>query len=75
MDERWRIRTNKEIQDILYWKDSVKFTKSLQLRWYGHVEIMPKQIATATMGEKEKKVEEGKKEDHLKGGRTRSKRI
>jgi len=50
MDECWRIRTNNEIKDILHWKDSVKFTKSLQLRWYGHVEIMPKQIATATMG-------------------------
>jgi hypothetical protein len=45
---------NKEIQDIIQGVDIVKFTKSLRLRWYGHVERMPnhrmpKQIATITM--------------------------
>ena len=46
--------TNKETEDTLQGKDTVKFTKSLSLRLYSHVErmqnqIMPKQIATATM--------------------------
>jgi len=44
--EGWRIRINK---DILQGEVIVRFTKSLLLRWYGHVEWMPKQIAIATM--------------------------
>jgi hypothetical protein len=63
----WRIRTNKEIKDILQGNDIIKFIKFLQLRWYGYVERMqnqrmPKQIATATT------------EDHEKDGETRLKR-
>jgi hypothetical protein len=38
-----------EIKDILQGEVIVRFTKSILLRWYGHVERMPKQIATATM--------------------------
>ena len=57
-----RIRTNKEIHDILQWADMVKFTKSVRLKWYGQTESTnnkrrPKQTATARM-------EETKKEDH-----------
>jgi hypothetical protein len=36
--ESWRIRTNKEIEDILEGADIVKFIKSLRLIWYGHIE-------------------------------------
>jgi hypothetical protein len=43
-----------ETEDTQQGKDTVKFTKSLWLRLYSHVErmqdqITPKQIATATM--------------------------
>ena len=49
-----KIRTNKEIRDILQGEVIVKFTNSPRLRWCGRVErmqnqIMRKQIATATM--------------------------
>jgi hypothetical protein len=36
--ENWRIRTNKEIEDILEEADNVKFIESLRLRWCGHIE-------------------------------------
>jgi hypothetical protein len=54
-------------------EDIVKFIKSLRLIWYGHVEIMykqimPKQMATSTMeGQR-------KEEDHVKDGETKLKR-
>jgi hypothetical protein len=38
--ENWRIRTNKEIEDILEGADIVKFIKSLRLRRCGHIERM-----------------------------------
>jgi hypothetical protein len=41
-EEGWRIRTNKQIKDILQGEVIIGFTKSLLLRWYGHVERMPK---------------------------------
>jgi hypothetical protein len=52
--ESWRIRTNKEIEDILEGADIVKFIKSLRLRWCGHIERMnnermPKKIMTTNM--------------------------
>jgi hypothetical protein len=52
--ERWRIRTNKEIEDILEGADIVKFIKFLRLRWCGHIERMnnermPKTIKTTKM--------------------------
>jgi hypothetical protein len=36
--ESWRIRTNKEKEDILEGADIVKFIKSLILRRCGHIE-------------------------------------
>ena len=58
-----RIRTNKEIHDILKWADKVKFTKSVRLKWYGETESTnnkrrPKQIANARMEEIKKKIRE-----------------
>jgi hypothetical protein len=38
--ESWRIRTNKEIEDILEGADIVKFIKSLLLRWCERIERM-----------------------------------
>jgi hypothetical protein len=35
--ESCRIRTNKEIEDILERADIVKFIKSLRLRWCGNI--------------------------------------
>jgi hypothetical protein len=39
-DERWRIRSNRELEDILRGEDIVKFVKSQRLAWLGHVERM-----------------------------------
>jgi hypothetical protein len=52
--ESWRIRTNKEIEDILEGANIVKFIKSLRLRWCGHIERMnnermPEKIMTTKM--------------------------
>jgi hypothetical protein len=38
--DSWRIRTNKEIKDILQGADIVKFIKSSRIKWYGHVKRM-----------------------------------
>jgi hypothetical protein len=38
--ESWRIRTNKEIEDMLEGADIVNFIKSHRLRWCGHIERM-----------------------------------
>jgi hypothetical protein len=55
-EESWRLRTNKEVQDILQGADIVKFKKLPTLRSYGYIEMtnkerMPKQIVTARMAE------------------------
>jgi hypothetical protein len=42
--ESWRIRTDKEIEDILEGADIVKFIKYLRLRWCGHIERMNNKI-------------------------------
>jgi hypothetical protein len=47
-------KNKQEIMDVLQGEDTVKSIKFLQLRWYGHVEVMqnqsmPKQIAVAAM--------------------------
>ena len=46
--------------DILQREDTVKFTKTFRLRWYGHAERMqnqntPKQITTVVMERKKEK--------------------
>jgi hypothetical protein len=56
----WRMRTNRRYNKIQQGEDILKFIKSLQLRWYGHVkrmqnQWMPKQIATATMEQTKKR--------------------
>jgi hypothetical protein len=38
--ERWRIRSNRELEEILRGEDIVKFVKSQWLAWLGHVERM-----------------------------------
>jgi hypothetical protein len=38
--ERWKIRSNRELEEILRGEDIVKFVKSLRLAWAGHVERM-----------------------------------
>jgi hypothetical protein len=38
--ERWRIRSNRELEEILRGEDIVKFVKSQRLAWLGHVERM-----------------------------------
>jgi hypothetical protein len=48
------MRTNKVVKDVLYGTHIVKFTKSLWVRGYVHVErmqskLMPKQIAIAAI--------------------------
>jgi hypothetical protein len=58
--ESWRLRTNKEIEDISEGADIVKFIKSLRLRWCGHTERMnnermPKKILTSKMEGKRKR--------------------
>ncbi|KAI5752917.1 hypothetical protein M8J77_021772 [Diaphorina citri] len=50
-DEEWRIRNNREINEILHGEDIVRFIKSQRLRWFGHVQRMeegrmPKKILT-----------------------------
>jgi hypothetical protein len=54
--ESWRIRTNKEKQDILQGEGIVKFITLLRLRWYGHTgrmnnDRMPQKVVTTRMEE------------------------
>jgi hypothetical protein len=41
--ERWRIRSNRELEEILKSEDTVRFVKSWRLAWLGHVERMGKE--------------------------------
>jgi hypothetical protein len=38
--ERWRLRSNQELEEILRGEDIVRFVKSRRLAWLGHVERM-----------------------------------
>jgi hypothetical protein len=40
IEGNWKIRTNKEIDELIGHEDMVNFVKSLGTRWLGHVEIM-----------------------------------
>jgi hypothetical protein len=66
--ESWRIRANKEIEDILEGADIVKFIKSLRLRWCGHIERMNNERMS-------KKVMTTKMEGTRKRGRSRKRWI
>jgi len=52
--QSWRIRTNKQIQDLLQEEDIVKLIKLLRFRWHGYTgrmnnERMPKKVVTTRM--------------------------
>jgi hypothetical protein len=38
--EWWKVRSNRELEEILRGEDNVKFVKSQRLAWLGHVERM-----------------------------------
>jgi hypothetical protein len=38
--EQWRIRSNRELEEVLRGEDIVEFVKSQWLAWLGHVEQM-----------------------------------
>jgi hypothetical protein len=37
-NELWRIRRNDELEDIIKGENIVRFIKSQQIRWLGHIE-------------------------------------
>ena len=37
----WRIKTNEELDELIKWKNIIRFIKSQRLKWLGHVERMP----------------------------------
>jgi hypothetical protein len=52
--QSWRIRTNKQIQDLSQEEDIVKFIKLLRFRWHGYTgevnnERMPQKVVTTRM--------------------------
>jgi hypothetical protein len=63
-DERWRIRSNRELEDILRGEDIVKFVKSQRLAWLGHVERMDEERMS-------RKLLHGKMEGRRRRGRPR----
>jgi len=68
------MRTHMEIRDILKGADSVEVTKSLQLRWYSHVEICKTNNWQNKLQQlKWNKHRKGK--DQVKDGRMRFKKI
>jgi hypothetical protein len=63
--ESWRIRTHKEIEDILEEADTVKFIKSLRLRFCGHIERMNNERMLKNMTNK---MEGTRKRGHVRDG-------
>jgi hypothetical protein len=63
-NHRLRIRTNKEIQEIINDEDIVRFVKSRRLEWLGHVERMDQNRMP-------KKILHGRTEGKRKHGRLR----
>jgi hypothetical protein len=62
--ERLRIRSNREVEEILGGEDVVKFVMSQQLAWLGHVERMDEERMS-------RKLLNGKKEGRRRRGRPR----
>jgi hypothetical protein len=62
--ERWRIRSNRELEEILRGKDIVRFVKSRQLACLGHVERMGEERM-------QRKLLRGKMEGRRRRGRPR----
>jgi hypothetical protein len=63
-NQRWRIRRNQEIQEIINDEDVVRTVKSRRLEWLGHVERMDD-------NRKPKKILHGRMEGTRKRGRPR----
>jgi hypothetical protein len=64
INQRWRIRTNQEIQEIIKNEDIVRFVKSRRLEWLGHIEGMDDNRIS-------KKILHGRMEGKRKRGRPR----
>jgi hypothetical protein len=62
--ERWRIRSNRELEEILRGEDFVKFVKSQRRAWLGHVERMDEERMS-------RKLLHGRMEGRRRRGRTR----
>jgi hypothetical protein len=62
--EQWRIRSNREPEEILRGEDVVKSVKSQRLAWLGHVEWMDEERMS-------KKLLHGKMEGRRRRGRPR----
>ena len=45
VNDEWRIRSKKEIDELLGHENIVSFVKSLSLSWLGHSERMHNEIA------------------------------
>jgi hypothetical protein len=61
---RWRIRSNRELEEIIRGEDIVKFVKSQRLGWLGHVERMNEERMS-------RKLLHGKMEARMRRGRPR----
>jgi hypothetical protein len=62
--ERWRIRSNRELEEIIRGEDIVKFVKSQRLAWLGHAERMDEERMS-------RKLLHGKMEGRMRRGRPR----
>jgi hypothetical protein len=73
-EECWKIQTNKGTENILQGKNAVKFTKSLWLRWYGHVEKNAKPKKCQNILQQLQSKEQGKEADDINDGEMKLKR-